>query len=58
MPLAGSLLCGGGVEDTPWWVGVSGIDGTDRGTSLVALNLCIMRRYYLGEGDLVSRGFP
>ena len=31
-------------------VGASGLHGTD----LVTLNLCVMRRYNLGEGDLVS----
>ena len=28
-PLAGSLLCGCGVEDTPRWVGASVLHGTE-----------------------------
>ena len=54
MPLTRPLLCGYGVEDTPRWIGTSGKQGMGSGGPLVTLNLCVIRRYYLGEGDLVS----
>ena len=55
VPPTGSLLCGGSVEGTSRWVGISGQHGTESGGPLVTLNLCAMRRYYLGEEDLVPR---
>ena len=57
MPLADSLLCGHAVEDTPRWVGVSGQHRTESGGPLVALNLCVLRRYCVGERGLVSTSF-
>ena len=57
-PRAGSLLRGCGMEHTPRWVDKhpSGLHGTELQTLGVTLNLCtmIMRRYYLGVGELVS----
>ena len=52
--LTGFLLYGAGVENTPRWIGTSGRHGTESGGPLVTLNLHVTRRYYLGEGDLVS----
>ena len=53
-----SFLCGGDVADTWRWVGTSSQHGTESGEPLVTLNLCVMRRYCLGEGDLVSTLIP
>ena len=36
------------------WVGISGQHGTESGGPLVALKSCVIRRYYLVEGDLLS----
>ena len=53
-----SLLCGGGVEDTPSRGGAPGRHGTESGGPLVTLNLCVMRRCYVGEGGLLSTSPP
>ena len=51
-----SLLCGCGVEFTAWWVSCLGVctARSDRPWVGVTSNLCVMRRYYRGEGELVS----
>ena len=57
LPPAGPLLCGCIVADTPRWVGTSGQRGTVSGGPLVTLNLCVIRRYCLRKGGLVSTVF-
>ena len=49
-----SILCCCGVEYTTRWVRTSGLHGTEWQTLGVTLNVGIMRRYQLGEGDLIS----
>ena len=54
LPPVGSLLCDIGEEDTPRWVSALRLHRTECQTLGVTLKFWVVRRYNLGEKDLLG----